>query len=88
VRPTADRLVLRVEALRPVEVGVLLDGIGVPRTRSLAAGETKSWKADSLFLISASDAGAIRLTLEGVELPAPGPDGVPIERVAVRPASR
>ena len=80
------RIELVVEALRPVEVAVLLDGIGHPREKTLAAGERKTWKADSLFLLSVSDGGAVRLSLQGVELGSPGPDGVPVRWAPIRPS--
>ena len=86
VSSSGRRLVLRVEARRSVEVSVLLDGVGIPRTRSLTRGESKIWKADSLFRLSASDAGALRVSLDGVAAPALGPDGVAVERVAIRPS--
>jgi len=87
VRPArgGDRLVLVVEALRPVHVEVLLDGIGAPRSQTLAAGEAKTWKADSLFLLSATDGGAVRVTLDGVDLGVPGHDGEPLLNSPVRP---
>ncbi len=87
-RASGQRLILRVEAVRPVEVGVLLDGIGVPRTRRLTAGEFKIWKADSLFLFSATDAGAVRITLEGAPVQSLGPDGAAVARAAIRPEYR
>jgi cytoskeleton protein RodZ len=84
-RGSSEPLVLVVEALRPVEVEVLLDGVGSPRTKRLAAGERKTWKADNVFLLSATDGGAIRLTLDGVNLGAPGPEGEPLLHASVTP---
>jgi cytoskeletal protein RodZ len=84
-RTTSDeRLVLVVEALRSVEVEVLLDGVGHPRSRGLTPGESKTWKADSLFLLSATDGGAVRITLDGVDLGVPGQDGEPLVNRPVR----
>jgi cytoskeletal protein RodZ len=83
-RPAAgDRLVLIVEALRPVDIEVLLDGIGLPRHKLLVGGERKIWKADSLFLLSATDGGAIRLLLQGVDLGVAGTDGEPIVQARI-----
>jgi cytoskeletal protein RodZ len=80
-----DRVVLRLEAIRPVRVGVLLDGVGFPRTRSLAAGESAIWKADEHFVLSASDGGALRIFLGDRGLGAAGADGESVEGLTVRP---
>jgi hypothetical protein len=81
-----ERLALRIEALRQVRVSVLLDGVGHPRRATLSAGQTKTWKADTHFLLSADDAGAIRLRLSGEDLGLAGADGERLERVAIRPS--
>jgi cytoskeletal protein RodZ len=78
-----ERVELRLQALRPVQVSVLLDGVGHPRTRSLAAGETAAWKADGSFVVGASDGGAVRVFLGGRDLGPAGPDGAPVEGLAV-----
>ncbi|HET9888816.1 MAG TPA: helix-turn-helix domain-containing protein, partial [bacterium] len=44
-------LILEVLAVRDAEVTLVLDGVGLPRKRSLIAGERKTWKADSLFVL-------------------------------------
>ncbi len=85
--PAGDRLVLEVEALRDVQVTVLLDGVGFPRSRTLTAGSTQSWKADGLFLLSADDGGALRIRLGGRDLGVPGGDGVPLDRMELRAGS-
>lgn len=77
-------IVLEIEALREAEVTLVLDGSGFPRKRSLMAGERKSWKADSVFVLSASDGGAIRLKLDGADLGAAGADGATITNLRVR----
>jgi cytoskeletal protein RodZ len=82
------QLELRLEATRDVEVRILLDGQGLPRERKLVAGETGKWKASKSFLLSASDAGAFRVYLEGVEVGPIGLDHVPIEQFAIGPESR
>jgi cytoskeleton protein RodZ len=82
-----ERLTLRIEAVREVQISLLLDGVGLPRRRTLAAGEATSWRADSLFLLSTADAGALRLTLAGEDLGPAGADGERLERLAIR-ASR
>ena len=79
-----DRLRLTVVAVRAVDVEVLLDGIGFPRKASLAPGDRKTWKADSLFTFSASDGGAIRLMLAGEDLGVAGPDAAPVNRLKIR----
>jgi hypothetical protein len=76
-------VVLRLEAIRPVRVGVLLDGVGFPRTRSLVAGESATWKADESFVLSASDGGALRMFLGEQSLGVAGADGAPVEGLAV-----
>lgn len=83
-RVAGERLVLRVEALRPVAVKVLLDGVGHPRAKSLAAGESKTWKADRLFVLEAEDGGALRVFLDGKDLGTAGPDGRPVKGLRVR----
>jgi cytoskeletal protein RodZ len=80
----SEPLTLEIEAIREAEVTLLLDGGGFPRKRNLITGERKSWKADSLFVISASDAGAIRLTLNGADLGSPGESGTPLANHVVR----
>jgi cytoskeletal protein RodZ len=90
VRAPADaagsaRRVLRVEALRPVEVSVLLDGTGAARRGKLAAGETRTWKADQLFLLSATDGGAVRLFLDDQPLGLAGGDGQAVQGLRIRP---
>lgn len=77
-------IVLEVEALREAEVTLVLDGAGFPRKRSLMPGERKSWKADSVFVLSASDGGAIRLWLDGSDLGSAGADGQVVTNLRVR----
>jgi hypothetical protein len=86
--PASEPLELVVEAIRDVDVTVFLDGGGVPRERSLQAGETKRWMARKLFLVSVTDAGAVRLFLQGEDLGVPGPDREPLKLGVVRPRSR
>jgi hypothetical protein len=80
---SGDRLVLRVEALRPVQVSVLLDGVGYPRERSMTAGEVRFWKADDHFVLSASDGGAVRLWVGDRSVGTAGADGVPVRSLRV-----
>jgi cytoskeleton protein RodZ len=77
-------LVLEVLAVRDAEVTLVLDGVGLPRKRSLIAGEKKTWKADSLFVLSVSDGGAVLLKLDDAYLGAPGLDGQSITNLTVR----
>jgi cytoskeleton protein RodZ len=87
-RPTASsRLVLTVRALQDVEVAVLLDGVGHPRTKSLRAGESKSWKADARFVLEASDGGSLRVFLDGEDRGLAGPAGAPVSRLVIRPGA-
>lgn len=79
-----EPLVLEVQAVREAEITLLLDGAGFPRKRSLMAGESKSWKADSVVVLSVSDAGAIRLVVNGIDLGAAGPDGQSLTNHRVR----
>ncbi len=83
-RAPGEPLFLEIEAIREAEVTLILDGGGFPRKRSLITGERKSWKADSLFVISASDAGAIRIILNGADLGSPGVQGTPLTNYAIR----
>jgi Helix-turn-helix domain len=84
-RPVAgERLRLEIVALRAVDVQVLLDGIGYPRSTSMEAGEVKVWKADSLFVLHASDGGAVRIILAGDDLGIPGTDHERLERLVIR----
>lgn len=84
-RPVAgERLRLEIVALRAVDVQVLLDGIGYPRSTSMDAGEVKVWKADSLFVLHASDGGAVRVILSGEDLGIPGNDHERLERLVIR----
>jgi cytoskeletal protein RodZ len=80
-----DRLVLRMEASRPVGVTVLLDGVGQPRRASLAAGQSRTWKADRVFVVTVTDGGAVQLWLDGRSLGPAGPDGAPVRDLRVEP---
>ena len=75
---------MEVVALRPVDVQVLLDGIGFPRNTSMEAGDVKVWKADSLFVLHASDGGAVRIVLAGEDLGVPGRDYERLDRLVIR----
>jgi cytoskeleton protein RodZ len=77
--------VLRLEALRPVEVSVLLDGTGHARRARLAAGETRTWKAEGLFVLSASDGGAVRLYVDDQSIGTAGGDGEAVSGLRIRP---
>ena len=79
-----EPLMLEVLAVRDAEVTLVLDGVGLPRKRSLIAGERKSWKADSLFVITVSDGGAVLLKLDDTYLGAPGIDGQSVTNLPVR----
>lgn len=81
---SGERVVLEVEALRPVRVTVLLDGAGQPRRASLAAGERRQWKAVKFFDLTANDGGALLITIDGRPLGPVGED----DRGAVRTLTR
>ena len=80
----SGRARLEIEALRAVDVSVLLDGIGVPRERSLAAGERKRYFADDGFVLSATDAGAVRVWLDGQEVSGLGATGTRLTAREIR----
>ena len=82
---TGDRVTLRVEAVRPVTVKVLLDGVGFPRTRSMSPGESATWKADGSFVLDVSDGGAVRIFLGDRDLGPAGDDGAAVQGLTVRP---
>jgi hypothetical protein len=73
------------EASRPVGVTVLLDGVGQPRRASLAAGQSRTWKADRVFVVTVTDGGAVQLWLDGRSLGPAGPDGAPVRDLRVEP---
>jgi hypothetical protein len=75
---------LEIIAVRDAEVTLVLDGVGLPRKRSLIAGERKSWKADSLFVLTVSDGGAILLKLDDTYIGSPGTDGESVTNLTVR----
>jgi hypothetical protein len=75
---------LEIIAVRDAEVTLILDGVGLPRKRSLIAGERKSWKADSLFVLTVSDGGAVLLKLDDAYLGSPGMDGEAVTNLTVR----
>jgi cytoskeleton protein RodZ len=81
-------LELEVRALRDVRVAVLLEGQGVAREADLAAGDVKRWKAKRLFLLSASDAGAVQVALQGKDLGVLGANGDSLVWSVVRPRNR
>ncbi len=64
-----------VEAVGDVGVNVSIDG--VESTYEMGAGETRTFSAQSDLRLSATDGGAIRLTLNGADLGIPGIPGQP-----------
>ncbi len=83
----SGQTVLELRASRPVEVTLLLDGMGAERHARLEAGERRSWKADRHFVLRASDGGALQVLLDGRSLGRAGDDGVPTFRT-IGPAAR
>ena len=64
-----------VQAIGDVDVTVTADG--VETTFAMAAGETRTFTAQTDLLLSATDGGAIRLTVNGVDHGIPGTPGQP-----------
>jgi hypothetical protein len=59
------------------DVGVTVTADGVETTFAMAAGETRTFTARTDLLLSATDGGAIRLTVNGVDHGIPGTPGQP-----------
>jgi len=74
---------LVLQAVTPVTVLVGCDGADRP-ARTMLAGETVSLRCYSLVRISAEDAGAVRLTLDGAACPALGSSGSRVEHFTIR----
>ena len=64
-----------IEALSAVDITVVADG--VESTYVMEAGETRSFTAQSELTLRASDGGALRVTVNGVDLGIVGPPGQP-----------
>jgi len=74
---------LVVSAVTPVTVLLGCDGSDRP-ARTLLAGESLSLRCYSLVRISAEDAGAVRLTLDGAPCPSLGASGSRVEHFTIR----
>jgi len=74
VSPAQARVTLAVVALAPTVVSIQADGAQI-FDGTLAAGESRTFRARSTIDIVAADGGTVRLTLNGVELGLPGPSG-------------
>jgi Helix-turn-helix domain len=59
------------------DVGVTVTIDGVESTYAMAAGETRTFTAENDLGLSATDGGAIRLTVNGVDYGIPGTPGLP-----------
>ena len=68
------RVTLAVVALAPTRVSIQADGSKI-FDGTLAAGESRTFRARSTIDIVAADGGTVRLTLNGVDLGLPGPSG-------------
>ena len=79
-----EPIMLEILAVRDAEVTLVLDGVGLPRKRSLISGEKKAWKADSLFVLSVSDGGAVLLKLGDAYIGSPGMDGETVTNLTIR----
>ncbi len=64
-----------IEAVGDVSVTVTVDG--VESTYPMAAGETRTFTAQSDLTLSVTDGGAVRLTVNGVDHGVPGTPGQP-----------
>jgi hypothetical protein len=73
--PLDQRIDAVVEAVGDVGVTVAADG--VESTFSMGAGETRTFTAQTDLHLSATDGGAIRLTVNGVDEGIPGIPGQP-----------
>ena len=80
---TAGGMDLRVEAISPVWVQVSCDGED-RLNRSLQAGEVESLRCLNLIRVSATDAGAVRLSVNGARCAALGESGGRVEGFAIR----
>ncbi|HLW17129.1 MAG TPA: RodZ domain-containing protein [Actinomycetota bacterium] len=74
VSPARARVTLVVVALSPTLVSIQADGSQI-FDRTLAAGESRTFRARSTIDLVAADGGTVRLTLNGVDLGRPGPSG-------------
>jgi len=75
VSPAQARVTLVVVAVAPTLVSIQADGTRI-FDGTLAAGESRTFRARSTIDIVAADGGTVRLTLDGVQLGLPGPSGV------------
>jgi hypothetical protein len=64
-----------VQAVGDVSVTVKIDG--VESTYPMAAGETRTFTANTDLVLSVTDGGAVRLTVNGVDHGIPGSPGLP-----------
>ena len=64
-----------IEAVSAVDITVVADG--VESTYSMEAGETRSFTAQAELSLGASDGGALRVTVNGVDLGIAGSSGQP-----------
>jgi cytoskeletal protein RodZ len=74
VSPAQARVTLVVVAIAPTLVSIQADGAQT-FDGTLAAGESRTFRARSTIDIVAADGGTVRLTLNGVDLGAPGSSG-------------
>jgi len=75
VSPAQARVTLVVAAIAPTLVSIHVDGKKI-FDATLAAGESRTFRARSAIDIVAADGGTVRLTLNGVELGPPGSSGI------------
>ena len=80
--PTGPMTIV-VQGTSPVMVQLGCDGVDRP-VRMLTAGETVTLRCYSLVRISAEDAGAVRLTLDGAACPPLGASGGRVEHYTIR----
>jgi cytoskeleton protein RodZ len=74
VSPAQARVTLIVVAVAPTLVNIQADGAQIFEG-TLAAGESRTFRARTAIDIVAADGGTVRLTLNGVALGLPGPSG-------------
>lgn len=80
--PKADSLVLRVIATDSVWLTIIRDSLP-PRSGYMLRGRYRTYVAKKGFYLSLSDAAAVKLILNGIELPALGEPGKRIRNIKI-----
>ena len=80
--PQPDSLALRLIAMDSVWITVYRDSLP-PRRGYLLTGRYRTYHAQKEFRISLSDAGAMKLVLNGTELAPLGPKGTSVRNITI-----